>query len=63
MGLGYLDRVNEDAIKNPSPGAFDLDANLLRSNLPLFFFSVKSLDRQYGGTEVAALAWRREKER
>ena len=29
--------MNEDAIGNPSPGAFDLDANLLRSNLPLTF--------------------------
>ena len=53
--------MNEDEIGNPSPGAFNLDANLLRSNLPLFFFSVESLDRQYGGTTVAASAWRREK--
>ena len=53
--------MNEDAIGNPSPGAFDLDANLLRSNLPLFFFSVESPDCQFGGTTVAASAWRREK--
>ena len=53
--------MNEDAIRNPSPGAFDLDANVLRSNLPLFFFSVESLDRQFSGTTVAASAWRREK--
>jgi len=54
-------RVNEDTIGNPSPGVFDLDANLLQSNLPLFLFTVESLDRQYGGTEVAMSAWRREK--
>ena len=53
--------MNEDAIGNPSPGAFDLDANLLQSNLRLFFFSMESLDRQYGGTTVAVSAWRREK--
>ena len=53
--------MNEDEIGNPSPGAFDLDANLLRSNLPLFFFLVESLGRQKDKTEVAALAWRREK--
>ena len=53
--------MNEDAIGNPNPGAFDLYANLLRSNLPLFFFSVESLDRQFSGTTVAASAWRREK--
>ena len=53
--------MNEDEIENLSPGAFDLDANLLRSNLPLFFFSVESLDRQFSGTTVAASAWRREK--
>ena len=53
--------MNEDEIGNPSHGAFNLDANLLRSNLPLFFFSVESRDRQYDGTAVAASAWRREK--
>ena len=53
--------MNEDEIGNPSLEAFNLDANLLRSNLPLFLFLVESLDRQYGGTTVAASAWRREK--
>ena len=55
-------RVNEDTIGNPSPRVFDLDANLLRSNLPLFLFMVESLDRQYGVTEEAASAWRRKRE-
>ena len=44
-GIRVLVRVNEDTIGNPSPGVFDLDANLLRSNLPLFLFMVESLDR------------------
>ena len=53
--------MNEDEIGNPSPRAFNLDANLLRSNLPLFLFLVEALGRQNDGTEVATLAWRREK--
>ena len=40
--VAALERVNEDVIGNPSPGAFDLDANLLRSNLPLFLFMVET---------------------
>ena len=52
---------DENEIRNLSPEAFNLDANLLRSNLPLFLFLVEALGRQNDGTEVAALAWRREK--
>lgn len=47
-------RVNEDTIGNPSPGVFDLDVNLLRSNLPLFLFTVESLDRN-----MVEQRWRR----
>ena len=44
-GIRYLERVNEDTIGNPSLRVFDLDANLLRFNLPLFLFMVETLDR------------------